>query len=617
MAAQEGEMKGTRVQVAVRIRPQNMSDMGDERVAVTRHALDHNSVSVDDGRRGRSFSYDCVFTGGQDEVFDSIGRPMLDEVFKGFNVCLFAYGQTGSGKTYCMQGGAEEATLGVIPRFVRELFAGAQRRVEEQGDLTVRVSMSYLEIYMERVRDLLVARARGHEPESLEIHEDPQTHKLYVRGLSVHPVLSLERVVELMAIGNANRQTAETRMNEFSSRSHSIVQLTVSQVHESLEQRDLESTVALVDLAGSERQGKTESTGQQFEEAKKINHSLLMLGRALNSFSEGSNDYISLRESKLTRLLSESFGGNSKTWMLATVSPSAFNVTESLSTLEYAANAKLITNRAVQNKMARNIELAELKVLASNLEATLDKERARSQGLRDQIAAIAAENVTLRTACSLAGDANTTEAERQYAKLIEEHDILRDRLTRLKRDRVDDREPFASKNASPSVSSAPCYIGRCGGSLKNLVDHQFDCMRLVLPPLKEGDAQPILVVHAYHIADPRILGTDATGAKVINIQLCVVEVENMPQECDAGAEVSFYFEDKHEVTVSRRVTEGNPRQPEFNLRTRLYFGPKNDALDTLFEKELLRFQVVGYRNKSSDPLPAGPAADKSGPSTPV
>ncbi|RNF26524.1 putative kinesin [Trypanosoma conorhini] len=173
-------------------------------------------------------------------------------------------------------------------------------------------------------------------------------------------------------------------MNETSSRSHAIIQITISQKYESLEMRDVESVVLLVDLAGSERQSKAESTGVAFEEAKKINQSLLMLGRAMNSFSDrkGGDTFISLRASKLTRLLSESFGGNSKTWMLATVSPAATNLTETTSTLEYAQNAMAITNKAKVNDTQKNLELRRLKELVASLEGRLDAiglERARKQ----------------------------------------------------------------------------------------------------------------------------------------------------------------------------------------------------------------------------------------------
>ena len=164
----------------------------------------------------------------------------------------------------------------------------------------------------------------------------------------MHTVTNYERFVSLMQRGMAQRQVHETNMNEHSSRSHSILQIYLAQTHDPPrpDVKDVESVINIVDLAGSERQGKTASTGERFEESKKINHSLMMLGRALNTFSDGKAEYVPLRESKLTRLLSESFGGNARTWMLACVSPSAYNYHESMSTLQYAQNAKAIVNKA-------------------------------------------------------------------------------------------------------------------------------------------------------------------------------------------------------------------------------------------------------------------------------
>jgi hypothetical protein len=280
-----------------------------------------------------------------------------------------------------------------VPRFVREMFRAAQERANADADLTVKVTMTYLEVYMERVRDLLAPRVKGQEPESLELQE--VNKRVAAKGVSVHAVLGPERVGELMALGNANRQVAETRMNEVSSRSHSIVQFTVSQLHESVDRRDTECIVTLVDLAGSERQGKTESSGLQFEEAKKINQSLLSLGRALNSFSDGRGDMVSLRESKLTRLLSDCFGGNAKTWMLATIAPTAYNLTESLSTLEYATHAKNITNRVTINARQRQAQLAELRTIVAHLTTTADTERDDLEELRTVVHTLEQENVEL------------------------------------------------------------------------------------------------------------------------------------------------------------------------------------------------------------------------------
>jgi hypothetical protein len=236
--------------------------------------------------------------------------------------------------------------------------------------------------------------------------------------------------MELLKRGNANRQKAETKMNELSSRSHSILQFTVLQTCESGDRRDVVSDIRLVDLAGSERQSKSEASGLQLEEAKKINHSLLMLGRALNCFSEGrTNEFLSLRESKLTRLLSDCFGGNSKTWMLATISPAASNCTESLSTLEYATNAKRITSRAVINKVARVLELKELKETVSRMEAAIEGERAKGQALTAENEALEQqlselqEKLQFHETNEIRSRLSTTE--QLYAKLIEENDALR------------------------------------------------------------------------------------------------------------------------------------------------------------------------------------------------
>ncbi len=219
---------------------------------------------------------------------------------------------------------------GIIPRLCSELFAIAQEKLDEDPTLTIKITMSFLEIYNEKVRDLLEKRRKGQqELSALEIRETADK-KVFIEGLSVHTVINLDRIEKLLEMGNTQRQTAETKMNEKSSRSHSIVQFHLNQTHDppQPDKRDIECVVTIVDLAGSERQSKTEATGQQFDESKNINRSLLMLGRALNSFSDGSKHHVPLRESKLTRLLSECFGGNARTWMLACISPSSFNYSE-------------------------------------------------------------------------------------------------------------------------------------------------------------------------------------------------------------------------------------------------------------------------------------------------
>jgi len=434
----------------VRVRPPNRADPDEAQVVVEADPLAPNTVRVDDGRRGRNFAFDHVFTGGQAEVFETMGRPMVEEALKGFNVCLFAYGQTGSGKTHSIQGGEGPDAEGLVPRFVREMFRAAQARVDADADLTVKVTMSYLEVYMERVRDLLAPRARGQEPESLELHE--VNRRVVAKGASVHSVLGPERAQELMAVGNANRQTAETRMNEVSSRSHSIVQFTVSQLHEAVDRRDTECTVTLVDLAGSERQGKTESSGVQLEEAKKINQSLLVLGRALNSFSDGRGDMVSLRDSKLTRLLSDCFGGNAKTWMLATVSPTAFNVTESLSTLDYATHAKNITNRVTVNARERQKALAELRATVAQLNVAVDLERDEVDELRTVALSLENENAQLEALVVNGADDGDTHG----AMLVAREHAVADQLERL----------LQSLDAPPASAAADASFRSPGGTTR-------------------------------------------------------------------------------------------------------------------------------------------------------
>lgn len=586
--------RGNRVQVAVRIRPTNRSDGPDARVAVRRDDYDAGSILVDDGKRGRNYSFDHVFCGSQEEVYRSIGAPMLDEAYKGFNVCLFAYGQTGSGKTYSIQGDADdEATLGVIPRFVFEMFARAQQMVEEDPRLTIKFTLSYLEIYMEKIRDLLAVRVKGQEPESLELHEDA-AKRVYVKDIGVHSVLSAERVTELLAAGNENRQTAETRMNEFSSRSHSIVQLTVSQFHEDMDRRDIESVVSLVDLAGSERQSKAETTGLQFEEAKRINQSLLMLGRALNSFSDGKSDFISLRESKLTRLLSESFGGNSKTWMLATVSPAAFNLQESISTLDYATNAKKIENRAEINKMARQLELKDLRELTATLQKSLETERSRSLDVSRRLKDLEDENTRLREQLEQRSDQSRLEV--YVAEAIAEHDHLMEQLDALLRSQAREK---ALDRAINRTALNPTYVGKVVCSLSKLIHSTFDYMTLILPTDGDHNGQPpTLVVHLYYVkeheSDALIRPPGWEGQDILNLQVSIVEVENLPARCNGGAQVSFFFKcQEGDVTTSPLVTE-SPQNAKFNFHQKFLFGPRTKPLMDYFADDVLNFVVTGF-----------------------
>ena len=378
------------VNVVIRVRPHTSTDGGDTRSAVKMDDEFGEIIVQDaDGKKSeRKYAFDTVFatSAEQVDVFNRVGQPMVDTALDGYNTTLFTYGQTGSGKTYTIQGlpGAGvrkdqaydiDKHKGLTPRISEYLYERMTELVEEDSTINTSIEMGYLEIYNEQVRDLLMPGSK-----ELQVREDIN-HKPYVEGLTFKKCISSEQVMKNLLVGNTRRQVAATKMNEVSSRSHSVVMIKIGVQHDppNIKKPDTQSLLYIVDLAGSERQGKTGAEGDTLKEAKNINKSLLMLGRAIHAFGEkGASAHVPLRDSKLTRLLKESFGGNSRTWMIATISASPYNIVESKSTLDYAANAKLVVNRAEQNRQEKKLEAHEQKERIKALEkeiATLRGEK--------------------------------------------------------------------------------------------------------------------------------------------------------------------------------------------------------------------------------------------------
>ncbi|KAI4209849.1 MAG: hypothetical protein LQ351_007267 [Letrouitia transgressa] len=309
---------------------------------------------------------------GQDNLFDDLGSPLLDNAFKGYNNCIFAYGQTGSGKSYSMMGYGEES--GVIPRICENLF---ERITELQKDknLTYTVEVSYLEIYNERVRDLLNPSTKG----NLKVREHPATGP-YVEDLAKLVVRSFQEIQQLMDEGNKARTVAATNMNETSSRSHAVFTLTVTQKRHDVEtSMDTEKVakISLVDLAGSERATSSGATGARLKEGAEINRSLSTLGRVIAALADlatgkkRNTSMVPYRDSVLTWLLKDSLGGNSMTAMIAAISPADINFEETLSTLRYADSAKRIKNHAVINEDPNARMIRELKEELAQLRSKL------------------------------------------------------------------------------------------------------------------------------------------------------------------------------------------------------------------------------------------------------
>ncbi|KAF2980062.1 hypothetical protein EK904_009498, partial [Melospiza melodia maxima] len=289
------------------------------------------------------------------QVFQDLGTSVLSGAFRGYNICLLAYGQTGSGKTYTMMG--TPASIGLTPRICEGLFS----RKDDYSDqmASCRVKVSFLEIYNERVRDLL-KQSDQKKPYTLRVREHPETGP-YVQGLTQHLVTDYKQVVKLLEEGIAKRITAATHIHNASSRSHAIFTIHYTQaILENNLPSEIASKINLVDLAGSERADPSYCK-DRITEGANINKSLVTLGIVISTLGESSHvesppsgrrpAYIPYRDSILTWLLKDSLGGNSKTIMIATISPASSSYNETMSTLRYAANAKNIINKPRVNEI--------------------------------------------------------------------------------------------------------------------------------------------------------------------------------------------------------------------------------------------------------------------------
>ncbi|XP_066862815.1 kinesin-like protein KIF13A isoform X8 [Kogia breviceps] len=386
-------MSDTKVKVAVRVRPLNRRELELNTKCVVemegnQTVLHPPPSNTKQGERKppKVFAFDYCFWSmdesnttkyaGQEVVFKCLGEGILEKAFQGYNACIFAYGQTGSGKSFSMMGNAEQR--GLIPRLCCALFQRIS--LEQNESQTFKVEVSYMEIYNEKVRDLLDPKGSR---QSLKVRE----HKVlgpYVDGLSQLAVTSFEDIESLMSEGNKSRTVAATNMNEESSRSHAVFSIIITQTLYDLQSGnsgEKVSKVSLVDLAGSERVSKTGAAGERLKEGSNINKSLTTLGLVISSLADqaagkGKNKFVPYRDSVLTWLLKDNLGGNSQTSMIATISPAADNYEETLSTLRYADRAKRIVNHAVVNEDPNAKVIRELREEVEKLREQLSQAEA-------------------------------------------------------------------------------------------------------------------------------------------------------------------------------------------------------------------------------------------------
>ncbi|XP_059198101.1 kinesin-like protein KIF1A isoform X17 [Centropristis striata] len=393
-------MAGASVKVAVRVRPFNSREIGkDSKCIIQMSGNTTTIINPKQAKDNKSFNFDYSYwshTSPEDinyasqmQVYKDIGEEMLLHAFEGYNVCIFAYGQTGAGKSYTMMGKQDvKDQQGIIPLLCEDLFTKFNDKAD--NSMSYSVEVSYMEIYCERVRDLLNPKNKG----NLRVREHPLMGP-YVEDLSKLAVTSYNDIQDLMDSGNKARTVAATNMNETSSRSHAVFNIIFTQKRLDAETDNTSekvSKISLVDLAGSERADSTGAKGTRLKEGANINKSLTTLGKVISALAEvdsGSNknkkkkkveSFIPYRDSVLTWLLRENLGGNSRTAMVAALSPADINYDETLSTLRYADRAKQIRCNAVINEDPNNRLVRELKEEVGRL-----KDLLYAQGLGDII----------------------------------------------------------------------------------------------------------------------------------------------------------------------------------------------------------------------------------------
>lgn len=383
------------MKVVVRVRPLNSAETKEGFKMITKVNTIDGTIKVEIPRKdasnhetpAKTFTFDTVFAPEvkQVDVYNRVARPIVSNVLEGYNGTIFAYGQTGTGKTFTMEGDRAVPELkGIIPNSFAHIFGHIAKSGDDKNFL---VRVSYLEIYNEEVRDLL-----GKDQQArLEVKERPDVG-VYVKDLSAFVVNNADDMDKIMTMGNKNRSVGSTNMNAHSSRSHAIFTTTIECAEKGADKQTMfrVGKLHLVDLAGSERQSKTGASGQRLKEATKINLSLSTLGNVISALVDGKSTHVPYRNSKLTRLLQDSLGGNSKTLMFANVGPADFNYDETISTLRYANRAKSIKNKARINEDPKDAlmkqyqkEIEELKRLleegSDDVTATDDDEGETSE----------------------------------------------------------------------------------------------------------------------------------------------------------------------------------------------------------------------------------------------
>ncbi|XP_020785387.1 kinesin-like protein KIF3B isoform X1 [Boleophthalmus pectinirostris] len=482
------------VKVVVRCRPMNEKERAAkyERVVSVDVKLGQiivrNPRDVSNSDVPKVFTFDSVYdwNSKQIDLYDETFRPLVDSVLLGFNGTIFAYGQTGTGKTYTMEGVRNDPERrGVIPNSFEHIFTQISRTQNQQ----YLVRASYLEIYQEEIRDLL----SKDQSRRLELRERTDIG-VYVKDLLSFVTKSVKELERVMIVGNQNRSVGATNMNEHSSRSHAIFVITVecSELGLDGESHIRMGKLNLVDLAGSERQTKTGAQGERLKEATKINLSLSALGNVISALVDGRSSHIPYRDSKLTRLLQDSLGGNARTVMVANIGPASYNVEETLTTLRYANRAKNIKNKPRINEDPKDARLREFQEEIARLKAQLQRRSGRKKKRRAQRRDQGSDDVDGEEGETEEDDEEGDERgdywrdqqdklERERSAIMEDHSLVaeeKQRLLQEKERKMEDlrREREAGEMLAAKVKEMESKL-LVGG--KNIVDHTNEQQKML------------------------------------------------------------------------------------------------------------------------------------------
>lgn len=465
----------------------------------------------------------------QKMVFDLLGKQILDNAWEGYNCCLFAYGQTGAGKSYSMVG--YKTNKGIVPISCDEIFRRINSTKSSSKQYEVTVSM--LEIYNEKVQDLLIPISSRPQT-GLKIRES-KTLGIFVEGLTKYPVETYEEIEKKMEDSYQNRTIGSTEMNATSSRAHTIVTIEFKQImFDGKNKSEKTSIINLVDLAGSERSSSTGATGDRLKEGANINKSLLILGNVINVLADKAmgkkKDVLPpYRDSALTRILQNALGGNSKTVMVCALSPAMINFEETLSTLRYADRAKKIQNKAIineseQDKMVRLLkeENLDLKKLIEDLQRKIGLGGGIIQE-EDKQAFLELKEQYDANANMMADMQKTFEEKLKDAKKQEKEQLMLGEKIDLSKPHliVLNEDPQLSHKLKYGLSNLPVYVGRklgnpppqiCLSGIGIKINHAVflydDTKRAIILKPKDSDAREYIFING-----KRIIGFDGQALK--------------------------------------------------------------------------------------------------------